>query len=189
MDEKALGLLARAIAEGATSGTWVVLAVAALAAGVAAYLGAYFAKKAEHLATRENFREALDQMKEQTKATKAIEAEIAEGLHYRTQLLLPRIDSYKALWAETEVARPTRSQSLSTADKEVLRQKLTSWYYDKGNGIFLSVEAGKHFRDARQTLAGIDDAAIKGSFSRLRTTLKTDLKVYGALEETVDLGT
>jgi hypothetical protein len=154
MDDKTIDLLARAINEGVTSTSWAILALAAVTAGAHRVHGCVSGQKGEHRAIRENFREALDQMKEQTRATKAVEAEIAERLHYRTEILLPRLDAYKALWAATDIVRPTRQGAISTKEKEKLRQTLTSWYYNNGNGIFLSIVAERDFRDARQALNG-----------------------------------
>jgi hypothetical protein len=189
MDEKTVNLLVRAINEGVTSTVWAALALAAVAAGAAAFLGAYLAKRGEHRALRENFREALDQMKEQTQATKAIETEFAESLHYRTEILLPRLGAYKTLWTATEIVRPTRQEAISAEEKKKLRQTLTSWYYDEGNGIFLSFEAGRDFREARTALDEKTDGDIKKLFSKLRETLKKDVRVYEEADTEVDLGT
>ena len=189
MDEKTLDLLVRAINEGITSTLWTALALAAVAGGAAAYLVSYLTKMGEHRALRDNFSEALDQMKQQTEATKAIETEFGESLHYRTEILFPRLEAYKTLWAATEIVRPTREEAITAEEKKKLRQTLTSWYYDKGNGIFLSFEAGRHFREARAALDEKTDGEIKRLFSMLRETLKSDVRVYEEADAKVDLGT
>ena len=68
-----------------------------------------------------------------------IKSQLQEDLYYKTQILAPRLEAYKQLWALTYVVRPTREGSLTMEEKTALRDRLTSWYYESGNGICLSL--------------------------------------------------
>ena len=51
-----------------------------------------------------------------------------------------RFDAYVALWAETKAAAGMRTLTgqgpLSPGERGQLAERLTEWYYDKGNGMF-----------------------------------------------------
>jgi hypothetical protein len=117
-----------------------------------------------------------------------VRTKLQEDLYYRTEVLLPRLEAYKLLWELTYVVRPTRKDAITQQEKENLRTELTRWYYEKGYGICLSLEAGILWRDARNSLVDQSDDKVKDKFSALRTQLKKDIKVYGELEANFELG-
>jgi hypothetical protein len=118
-----------------------------------------------------------------------LKSQLQEDLYYRTQILSPRLEAYKRLWALTYPARPTRTDSLTKEEKRALRDALTRWYYENGDGICLSLEAGRMWRSARNSLEEQADKKIKDEFSSLKTQLKKDIKVYGEREAEIELGT
>lgn len=117
-----------------------------------------------------------------------LKSQLQEDLYYRTQILTPRLEAYKRLWALTYPVRPTRKDRLTEDEKSTLRDALTGWYYEHGDGICLSLEAGRIWRSARNSLTQDPDEKIKDEFSALKTQLKKDIKVYGEREAEIELG-
>ena len=115
-------------------------------------------------------------------------SQLQEDLYYKTQILVPRLEAYRRLWQLTYVVRPTREDRLPEDEKKALGDALTSWYYESGDGICLSLEAGRLWRSARNSLTGQSDEKIKDEFSSLKTQLKKDIKVYGEREAGIELG-
>jgi len=215
MDPKLLELIQEAVEKGLTSRSWSLMLVLIVGAGLAAFLGAYLKKRGEHRAHEEVFDKLLEQLIVQTRATEqirggiaaevasstenlkgelardlaALQASLDEDVQFKTGVLLPRLDAYRSLWSMTYVVRPTRKDPILDQEKVQLEADMTTWYYHSGNGIFLSLEAGKLWRAARRTLSSPDDKTIKDAFSELRTRLKLDIKVYGPVEASTELGT
>ncbi|WP_455209474.1 hypothetical protein [Kaarinaea lacus] len=98
-----------------------------------------------------------------------------------TEILIPRIEAYKRLWEISETINNAEAQ-LDTADKETIISELNSWYFEQGNGIFLSTEASESFRKAIRGLKKSNINDIKSRFSDLRIQLKNDIAVYDELE-------
>jgi hypothetical protein len=180
--------------------------------GLAAFFGAYLKKRGEHQALKEvstyllNQNSAIESIKgsiaidvaSSTESLKAViatylatfQSSLTEAVQFKTGILLPRIEAYKSLWAMTYVVRPTRKDLIADFEKTKLGEDMTAWYYNAGNGIFLSTEAGELWRTARSSLSNLDDdKIIKDAFSDLRTQLKIDIRVYGEVEAEKELGT
>jgi hypothetical protein len=214
MDANVVQLIQEAVEKGITSQRWPFLIILVVGAALAAFLGSYLKKKGEHRAQDEVSEKLLEQLIVQTRATEEIKGNIAaevgssttrlqatmaeqlaklqatltQDVQFRIETLLPRLEAYKSLWAMTYVVRPTRNESITEPEKAKLREDMGSWYYNAGNGIFLSLDAGKRWRAARSSLEKLDDDKIKLAFSRLRTQLKVDIQVYEALDAETDLG-
>ena len=98
-----------------------------------------------------------------------------------TEILIPRIEAYKRLWEISETVTDVKSQ-FDTADKETIINELNSWYFEDGNGIFLSTEASESFRKAIRALKKSNINDIKSRFSDLRIQLKNDISVYDEID-------
>lgn len=98
-----------------------------------------------------------------------------------TEILIPRIEAYKRLWEMTESVINIENQ-FDTADKETIINELKSWYFEEGNGIFLSTDASESFRKAVRALKKSNMTDITSRFSDLRIQLKNDVAVYDEIE-------
>jgi len=98
-----------------------------------------------------------------------------------TEILVPRLEAYKRLWEISETVNNIENQ-FDTADKETIIKELNSWYFEEGNGIFLSTEASESFRKAIRSLKKSNINDIKSRFSDLRIQLKNDIAVYDEIE-------
>ena len=87
MDPELLKFIAGAVHSGLVSASWIVLVVSLIAAGGGAFLGAYLKSKGEHLATKEDFDDLLQQIKVQTKATEEIKADVQRDLNAFSDVL------------------------------------------------------------------------------------------------------
>jgi hypothetical protein len=65
--------------------------------------------------------------------------------NYRRQVGLKlaerRIDAYMRLWAVLAVASPGRTTPLDSVERQKLHDEMYRWYFDEGNGIFMSTPA------------------------------------------------
>ena len=214
MDPEFLKQVTGAIEQGLTSASWMVIILGLASAGAGAFLGSYFKRKGENFATKEDFDSLLEQVEAQAKVTEEVrneyakdlslfteylkgdlsrdmaqlQASLQEDVYYKTEIFLPRLEAYKALWELTFVVRPTRKEPLSQGEKDGLRHDMTVWYYKSGYGICLSLKGGRLWRIARHSLARGSDRKIKCAFSALKTCLKEDIKVYGELDAKTELG-
>jgi hypothetical protein len=103
------------------------------------------------------------------------------GLAFQTALAPQRTAAYSALWAMTEPLSPRERSTLSFSQAETLFEQLRTWYYDKGNAMYLSLDAADLFLRGLSALERADQARakeIRGLFSNLRTQLKVDLGIY-----------
>ena len=98
-----------------------------------------------------------------------------------TEILIPRVEAYKSLWEISENVVNFENQ-FDTADKETIISELKSWYFEDGNGIFLSTEANESFRKAVRALQKANMNDIQSRFSDLRIQLKNDSAVYDEIE-------
>ena len=98
-----------------------------------------------------------------------------------TEILIPRLEAYKRLWEISETVN-NASGSLDGDAKTNIIADLNAWYFEEGNGIFLSNEASDIFKIALRSLknASLNDA--KARFSELRVQLKNDIALYDELE-------
>ena len=76
--EEIESIIQRAISEGLQFPWWLYI-VAVVAPFVGAYFGTYFKKKAENLATKEDYESLLVQLKKTTAETEGIKVELAKG--------------------------------------------------------------------------------------------------------------
>ena len=76
-----------------------------------------------------------------------------EGLS--KELELGRASAYRKLVRKlTAPLTPTDKAALPGGTRDSLEQSLTAWYYEDGNGVFLSAESQKQFLAARKVLRG-----------------------------------
>ncbi len=103
-----------------------------------------------------------------------------------------RASAYRKLWSLTAPLTPTNRAALPDGTREAVERSLTAWYYDDGNGVFLSAESQKRFLAARKLLRGevepSTDDAVRDAFSDLRSQLKDDLRVYQGRDRSKKLG-
>jgi hypothetical protein len=106
-----------------------------------------------------------------------------------------RIPAYQRLWELMKVAAPSRvtdstgAGSLAPEEARELHHSLWDWYWQNGNGMFLTDETQKIWAAALDRLrtygedGGIDPAEEGWrrivELSLLRTQMKRDIKVYG----------
>jgi hypothetical protein len=115
------------------------------------------------------------------------ELEDYKGLLGRGQLLFTkvletRLPAYRELWALSGRIAASGRDDINAAEQALLASELREWYYRDGHGLVLSSEASHLLRAAMGTLREAEPhntAAVRKLMSRLRTTLKTDLNVYG----------
>lgn len=107
---------------------------------------------------------------ERDKANEGIRQKIAEA----------RAAAYLSLWQLTAEIDAIDGSLLTSQRADQLLNQVTAWYYQQGNGLYLSHPATQLFLEARGTLkkTSPDVAAIKSGFSRLRTQMKQDIGVY-----------
>jgi hypothetical protein len=70
----------------------------------------------------------------------------------RIRLAERQTDAYARLWEATRVARADRTAPLTRAEREDLYQRMQAWYFDAGDGIFLSLAARNLYVAARTNL-------------------------------------
>ncbi len=78
MDPELYKLIQQAVSEGLASTKWLLTVGILIAGLLGSFLGSYLKKKAENVATKEDFQEFLHQLKIQTEATEKIKGEVAE---------------------------------------------------------------------------------------------------------------
>ena len=164
MDAELAKLVNQAVQDGLTSGSWVVIVIAVIAAGAGAYIGAYLRGKGAHLATKEDFTELMRQIKTQTRATEEIKAEVAEKLAASTERLKAELsvwagfrnDLLKDMWAaHRAVVDAMTTVILGTQEAEARAQlkaieaDIVTYRYCVHRSIDLlpprSVELAQHF--------------------------------------------
>jgi hypothetical protein len=117
-----------------------------------------------------------------------------------------RFEAYAALWVETKLAAGIRVLTgegpLTQAERKQLAERLTTWYYAKGNGMLLSEDTRKIFIEAKhnlirepnalrplslsQTVRDSSDpdsvwgAASLRQISLLRNSMRADLAIYSS---------
>ena len=109
-------------------------------------------------------------------------------LKRNTEIMLAesRLPAFTSLWALTESTSPTRTKTLNKEEKNTLNLSLRAWYYENGNGLFLTNNLRKTYLAARKALEGESPESedkISKVFSKLRTDLKNEIGIYGYFEE------
>jgi hypothetical protein len=190
----------------AATASWLALILSIVAAGITVYFGAYLKQKAEAYAKSEDFNRHLQSLVAETLATEALKAQIGgfvasdterlkaelssnietlksqlqKDVSFATQVFTPRLTAYTSLWAKTYPARFARVQPVTAEERAMFKDELTRWYYEGGNGIFLSPEATELWFKARDTLSGEQsEEQMRRAFSDLRSRLKNDIEAYG----------
>jgi len=85
------------------------------------------------------------------------------------------------LWEISESVS-SASDNLDATEKMNIIADLNAWYFEEGNGIFLSNEASDIFKIAIRTLKNAALTDAKARFSELRVQLKNDIALYDELE-------
>lgn len=98
-----------------------------------------------------------------------------------TEILIPRLEAYKRLWEISETIQDATG-ALDPSQKNSLIADLNAWYFEDGNGLFLSSEASDIFRIALRSLKNASLADTKARFSELRVQLKNDIALYDEID-------
>lgn len=102
-------------------------------------------------------------------------------LDWRRTVAAARLEAYRQLWAVTKRIGGTGKHSPLPADeRRIASSALSDWYWDKGNGLFLSHDTTAVLMAGWQML---DDQAqsadlIREHYTALRTHLKREMGVY-----------
>ncbi len=98
-----------------------------------------------------------------------------------TEIIIPRLEAYKRLWEISESINDATG-ALDPSAKTSILADLNAWYFEEGNGIFLSSEASDIFKIAIRTLKNASLADAKARFSELRVQLKNDVALYDEID-------
>jgi hypothetical protein len=80
MKPEELKIIIEQMIEGHFNSLWFIVALTSLiSAGIGSFIGTYMKKKAENLATKEDFKQILEQVAEQVRTTENIKAEISSS--------------------------------------------------------------------------------------------------------------
>lgn len=109
-----------------------------------------------------------------------------EEMARSTEILIPRLEAYKGLWEITESVN-SLSESLDNSTKTSVLRDMQAWYFEDGNGLFLSAEAADAYRKAIRSLKKSPLNDVKARFSDLRAQLKSDLAIYDELDSEHEL--
>jgi hypothetical protein len=107
-----------------------------------------------------------------------------KDLQVTAQIAEARLPSYKTLWEHQEIFSPTLNLDLTAQQRKEREDKLRTWYYIDGNGIFLSHAATTCYLEALACLRkeGEETKIINDAFSDLRTQMKEDMRIYNSEE-------
>ncbi|TVZ41905.1 hypothetical protein P886_1256 [Alteromonadaceae bacterium 2753L.S.0a.02] len=106
---------------------------------------------------------------------------LEENVGTRVRIAERRLPSYRKLWEITQPTSRAREQALTPQERKELYVALWQWYYEAGNGIFLSNETRELYLDAREALIreSTENSDIIKLFSGLRTAIKNEIGIYG----------
>jgi hypothetical protein len=107
------------------------------------------------------------------------------------QVSVSRLNAYLKLWSLTEKVSPSSKEEIRKEIKENLSNRLRSWYYEDGNGVYLTLIAADLFLKAKETLNVDTDKQteqIKEAFSKLRTQMKIDIGAYSDEQSRTQIG-
>jgi hypothetical protein len=111
-----------------------------------------------------------------------------EAVLARTQPLFERrFEAYGRLLPLTDYGPENHPKQLDLTQRELLAEKLSDWFYEKGAGLLLSGRALEQFNAARNVLRtpNARPEAVRKELSGLRTDLKIDLGVRQPRERDV----
>jgi hypothetical protein len=94
---------------------------------------------------------------------------------YDSVILERRMKAYEGLWA---VLHPTSRQSEASGDHldvKDLEDRLTAWYYDNGQGLYMTADLRQLFFSFRASLPRNDRHAVGDEASALRTQMARDI--------------
>ena len=108
------------------------------------------------------------------------------SLAFNTALAPLRTAAYGTLWEKTRELTP-RDGSVDVKRAAALVKELRDWYYDKGNAMYLSLNAADLLLGTFRLLESdqVTPIRIKESFTTLRTQLKVDLGIYSKADAKV----
>ena len=111
-------------------------------------------------------------------------------LQFTAQIAAARLPAYIALWEKQEIFSPTLKLDLTAQQRKDSEAELRKWYYENGNGIFLSHATVTSYRNAvnRLMTEGEKTKVIKAAFSSLRTQIKKDMRIYNSEEAIAPTG-
>ena len=108
----------------------------------------------------------------------------------QTKLLLAesRLPSFTSLWEKTEITSPTRENKIDDNERDELNTHLRRWYYEKGNGLYLTNDLRNIYLNARKSLEErstnpASEEEITKIFTKLRTELKNEIGIYGYFKD------
>jgi len=150
--------------------------------------------KAGHQQNLEKTKSELEENKQMVGAALAVSMEhFKAGLDFKSKTRLSnserRLESYRSLWS---LMAPLSPQTVTTLDRANLDAALRKWYYDAGNGIFLTWGAQHTYLLATKLLNekvdAVTDAEVRDAFSLLRTQMKLDVAIYSDEESEAQAG-
>lgn len=114
--------------------------------------------------------------------------DLEEGLGTKVRIAEARLPAYKSLWELTSPTSAEMVESLTTNEREALIVRLRKWYYEDGQGIFLSENSHSQYYVALKTLGNMEiksysNEQITKSFSSLRRSLKNEIGIYGRVSD------
>jgi hypothetical protein len=71
---------------------------------------------------------------------------------FRLVVATAGLPAYQALWSITEAVSLSAERDLTEDDRRRFSEELRSWYYEKGNAMFLSLRALDLFQKAKKLL-------------------------------------
>ena len=116
------------------------------------------------------------------------ESDLEESTQTKLLLAESRLPSFTRLWKITAITSPTRKNKIDDNARAALNTSLREWYYDNGNGLYLTNELRNTYRKARESLEArstdsLSEDNITKKFSTLRTELKNELGIYGHFKD------
>jgi hypothetical protein len=176
MDPEQYKLIQEAVSKGFASAQWLLILMSLIAAGGGSFLGSYLKKKAENLATKEDFEQFLAQLKKQTEATEKIKGEVTEQTassieRLRAKLAEP-LESFKN---QLQLDREKELESLRTALRVATHEQETrfsEWHQRQATTLAelyrLLVQAEETLRPSLQDLQAAPIAESWDTREKLR---------------------
>jgi hypothetical protein len=91
-----------------------------------------------------------------------------------------RLPAYQKLWSIMKPLSPRSKEPLNQETRTRLENDFSNWFFDGGDGLFLTWQALDEYIFATGLLSNpkADDEIVRSAFSGLRTQMKIDLSVY-----------
>jgi hypothetical protein len=147
--------------------------------------------KADHGFNLKKFEDELAKAKEVREEQRQFQAALFSAgldLDSKTRISISerRLEPYKALWGIMADLSPQSTEELQCAQ---LKEKFRNWYYEGGNGLFLTWQAANAYLLATTALnQAVPDHLVRKAFSDLRTQMKVDMAVYTSDEAISQVG-